>query len=259
MASGSDPTYPHDYRFLFSGRPPPTIAGGQAVNLWALYLLAESDPDIQAANLSSKDLDIVADKAMVEHLRTIPGWFFKPREIWNFADSRQGMFFSTAPDGRKLLVEILHKVHGLDRADYAHAVVLEHEGTEYRVLDPICMLKAKGANVRDIKQDDVPPRHDREHLRLIARCVPLYLRELHELAVLGKLSESDALSPLTRTFKILQDRSLAATLAAEGIAPRSIIPHEFSISTLPRIQRAYTYQMPLAERAAEKPGIRPSL
>lgn len=259
MASASDPTYPHDYRFLFSGRPPPTIAGGQAVNLWALHFLSEDDPDLNPENLNSKDLDIIADKAIVERLRALPGWVFKPREIWNFADSRQGMFMSTSPDGRKLLVEVLHKVHGLDRADYAHAVVLERAGTEYRVLDPVCMLKGKCANVRDIKQDDVPPRHDREHLKLIARCVPLYLREMHALAVLGKLSEADALSPLTRTFKILQDRSLAPTLAAEGISPRSIVPHEFAISTLPRIQRAFSFQMPPAESAAQRPGIRPSL
>ncbi|MGH8018924.1 MAG: hypothetical protein ACREIA_11630 [Opitutaceae bacterium] len=79
------------------------------------------------------------------------------------------------------MVEVLHSIHGLKKEDLARVETIEHRGDNYRVLDPVVMLKAKAANVRDINQDGPPPRHDREHLQLVARCVPLYLRDVHQI------------------------------------------------------------------------------
>jgi len=37
------------------------------------------------------------------------------------------------------------------------------------------MLKSKTTNLRELKQDGDPPRHDREHLQIVAICFPRFL------------------------------------------------------------------------------------
>lgn len=253
MAFGSNPdqTYPHDYRLICAGREPPTVVGGQAVNLWAISYLEREAPDLRASQYGSKDLDILADKKVLAHLKTIPGWVFKPNAIRNWADSRQGFLHGTSEDGRKLLVEVLHSVHGLDHEDLGHVETLEHHGHQYHLLDPIVMLKAKAANVRDFKQDDIPLRHDRQHLQLLARCVPYYLREVHQHAIDDPAFEKESLSVVSRAFKALQHSKTVQTLAAERIIPASLIPVELGQSPLPRIQAAYRWQFPLLSDATE--------
>ncbi len=242
LESIRDQTYPHDYRLICAGREAPTVVGGQAVNLWAINYLASGAPDLRAENFASKDLDILADKKVLDYLKTVPGWVFRPNETRNWTDSRKGFLHGTSEDGRKLLVEVLHSVHGLEPADLARQAIVEHQGHTYRLLDPVAMLKAKAANVRDIKQDDHPPRHDREHLQVIARCVPLYLREVHAAAVSRPEAEKEALAVVSYAFKTLQLPKVAGTLAAEGITSASLIPPEFAESPLSRIRLAYDWQ-----------------
>jgi len=245
-----DLTYPHDYRLICAGREIPTVVGGQAVNLWAVSYLESGGPDLRADDLGSKDLDILADKKVIDYLKTVPGWVFKPNDTRNWTDSRKGFLYGTSEDGRKLLVEVLHSVHGLDREDLDHVETVGHRGYEYRLLDPIVVLKAKAANVRDIAQDRESPRHDREHLRLIARCVPLYLREVHQLSVANAATEKETLAIVSRAFKVLQHAKTAQTLQAEGIVPASLIPAEIADSPLPRIKRAYDWQFRLLASSA---------
>lgn len=257
MASESirDQTYPHDYRLICAGREMPTVVGGQAINLWAISYLEPGGPDLRSPAFGSKDLDILADKRVLDYLKTVPGWVFKPNRTRNWTDSRQGFLRSTSEDGRKLLVEVLHSVHGLDSEDISHVETIEHRGFQYRLLDPIAMLKAKAANVRDIKQDDVPPRHDRQHLQLIARCVPPYLREVHQSAVNNPDLEKDALAVVSRAFKTLQRGKTAETLRTEGIAPALLVPDEFRESPLARIRAAYRWQMPLIASRETGPTV----
>jgi hypothetical protein len=130
----------------------------------------------------------------------------------------------------------------LEPADLAHVETIRHSGVEYKVLDPVVMLKAKAANVRDIKQDESPPRHDREHLQLIARCVPVYLRKMHEAGVANPAIEKETLAVVSRAFKTLQQAKTTQTLQAEGIAPASLIPAELRESPLPRVRTAFEWQ-----------------
>lgn len=231
------------------------MVGGQAVNLWAINYL----PKVPKSTLVSKDLDIVIAKDGLAQFRRIPGWVFQPRETKNWMDSRLGALRSTSPDGRPLLVEVLNSVHGLEKTDLRHAAYVKAEGVLYRALDPITMLKAKAANVRDIKQDGEPPRHDRQHLRLIADCVPHYLREVHAVALQKPELERDSLDVISRAFKTLQDAKTAQTLRAEGIAPGSLIPAEVSASILPRIRRAAEWQSRMIaefpKQDAPSPGV----
>ena len=253
LESNRDSTFPHDYRLICAGRDAPTVVGGQAVNLWAISYLERKTVDLRAEDYGSKDLDILADKKVIDHLKTVPGWVFKPNNSKNWTDSRQGFLHGTSEDGRKLLVEVLHSVHGLEKSDLARVETVEHRGHQYRLLDPVVMLKAKAANVRDLKQDDTPPRHDRLHLQLVARCVPLYLREVHQAAVQNPANEKESLNVVSYAFKTLQNEKTAQTLLAEGIAPASLIPAELRDSPLPRIRSAFEWQFRLlaGEAAAQ--------
>lgn len=260
LESNRNSTYPHDYRLICAGREMPTVVAGQAVNLWAISYLGKGGPDLRASQYASKDLDVLADKRVLDYLKTVPGWVYRPNNTKNWTDSRLGFLHGTSEDGRKLLVEVLHNVHGLDQGELAHVEVLEHRGNNYRLLDPIVMLKAKAANVRDIPQADDPPRHDREHLHLVARCLPYYLQDVHQDAIHNPALEKEALAVISRAFKTLQHAKTARTLVAEGIKPASLIPAELAESPLPRIRTAYKWQIPLLADSPEphrpKPTVR---
>lgn len=260
-------TAPHDYHVICEREPAPTVVGGQAVNLWAINYLSRTVPK---ESLVSKDLDIVASKESLANLKDVPGWVFQPRQTRNWMDSRLGALRSVTPDGRPLLVEILHSVHGLNKADLTAAAYLKSEGVVYRVLDPIAMLKAKAANVRDIDQIGPPPRQDRVHLQLVARCVPEFLRDVYRSAVADRAREKEALAVVSRAFKTLQNEKVAHTLQSEGIVPASLIPAELETSLLPRLRAAFEWQFPQLARPSNKlkppdvtpyvsqPGPRPS-
>lgn len=76
-------------------------------------------------------------------------------------DSWLGFLRGTSPDGRPLLVEVLHSVHGLGKSDSEDAAFVRFAGAVFRVLDPVAMLKAKTANVRDIDQDQAGAKAER--------------------------------------------------------------------------------------------------
>ena len=250
LESNRDQTYPHDYQVICRGLHTPTVVGGQAVNLWAISYLGGDDAESQSTQFGSKDFDVLADKPVIDYLKTVPGWAFKPNNLRNWADSRKGLLHGTSEDGRKLLVEILHSVHGLEAADLAHVESVRYAGTDFRVLDPIVMLKAKAANVRDLKQDGDPPRNDREHLHLIARCVPFYLVAMHSVGVANPALEGELMAVVSRAFKTLQNPKTALPLVAEGILPASLIPTEFASSPLPKVRLAYQWQFSKLHGAA---------
>ena len=240
-------TTPHDFRVVCEHESAPTVVGGHAVNLWAINYLSKQVP---APDLVSKDLDIIVSDEGLPKLKRVPGWVFQPRATKNWLDSRLGALRSTSPDGRPLLVEILHKVHGLDQADLKAAAYIKSQGVTYRVLDPVAMLKAKTMNVRDIPQDGPSPRQDRLHLKLIARCVPEFLREIHAGAVAEPTKEKQTLEVFSRTFRTLQNEKIASTLISEGIAPRSLLPPDLAESPLERIRKAYQWQMKMVPEAS---------
>lgn len=249
MTPTRPPTTPHDYRVVCEHEPAPTVVGGQAVNLWAINYLAAQVPK---STLVSKDLDIVVSQDGLARLKRVPGWVFEPNKVKNWTDSRLGFLRSTSPDGRPLMVEVLHSVHGLDKADLEAAAYIKSEGGVYRVLDPVAMLKAKTMNVRDIEQDGPSPRQDRLHLHLIVRCVPEFLRDVHQSAVADPTKEKQALEVFSRAFRTLQNKKIATALIAESIAPRSLLPPEFSESPLERIRKAYRWQMKMVPEVTQQ-------
>ena len=246
-------TYPHDYRALFSGgdEQRPIIVGGQAINLWAITYLDRSDPAAATSKYGSYDLDVISSGNALAFLKKLPNWRFTATPMKHFGVGITARLQSVASDGRSLLVEVLHSVAGLEASDLRRISELTaSDGTVYRLLDPIAMVKAKAYNVRKFKQDDNPPRHDREHLELIAKCVPEYLREIHEAAirlqsahaVVAKDATKEAEAAVSAAFSTLSDDETAATLRAQGIAPEHLIPPELKESPIEKVANAWKHQ-----------------
>jgi len=231
-----NPTYPHDYRLFFEGDIKPLVVGGQAVNLWAITFLEKGDRSLTVKTFGSEDMDLLDEAKVLEFLASAPGWNFTKRGVKDPFDIRVGRATSTSEDNRVLLVEIVKGVNGLEKEDIVASTV-EYHGTVYRLLDPIALLKAKAANIRELDQTD---RHDREHLKLIVACLP------HFISAVLKNAKAEEKAPKTvsRLFSTLQHKKTAETLRNEGIDIPSLITNEIKNSSVPKIQKACEFQMP---------------
>jgi hypothetical protein len=239
-----DPTYPHDYRIIAGSEVKPTIVGGQAVNLWAITFLEPSDPHL-STKYASGDLDVLSTPKILDFLKSLePAWRVDKIPFWAFGDGREAIARGLSPDNRKLLVEVIKNVHGLDAKDITGVEEVDYAGTTYRILDPIALLKAKAANVRDFDQVGPPERHDRHHLQLVARFFPLYLRRIHGGAIENPVTQNAAAGVFSRAFETLKHRSTAKTLATEGIRRSALMPPEFAESPNEKIRNTYKWQFP---------------
>lgn len=232
-------TTPHDYRVLMSSVPGLTVVGGQAVNLWAITYCG---PDDNLPDHGSKDLDVIARGEVARAIQQLPNWDFKKTPLWTM-DVRVASLTCRTSDGRLLAVEVLNRVNGLDGKDLAATRIIESGGIRFQVLDPIAMLKAKAANVRDLKQDGDPPRQDRQHLQIIAICLPRFLLDAHAQSEMEPGAHEEFSHLLRRAFETLFDKKTAQTLWDLGIAPSSLIP-ALEGSRIEKVQLAIKNQLP---------------
>jgi len=239
MAAKSKLTYPDDYHEIATVPSKPVIVGGQAVNLWsALYL-----PGADEKNYGSKDMDLLSSSEVLQELSKLPGWAFTRIPLWAFGDIRHAIMDKHTPDGKHLHVEILHKIKGLEKADFNAPVKVIFNGAAYHVLDPVVLLKAKAANVRHFPQDGPDPRNDLEHFHLLVKIIPEYLRDIHEQARIDALPAAVVEKTLGNLFKTMQNKHVAGVLNRELVAPDALVPREFSDSFSAKIRRALIHQM----------------
>lgn len=238
-------TRPHDYRVLLETCPDLTIVGGQAVNIWAITYLDSNEES--RTSLGSHDLDVLARMKVAEIIAALPSWKNEKPPMWSF-DRRLLRLTSRAEDGRVLIVEVLSKVHGLNKEDLEAVVEVEKDGVKYRALDPVAMLKAKVANVRELDQAGPPPRQDRAHLHIIAQCVAPFLRDAHQQASNVPALHGKFTKTISRTFKTLSDRRLLRTLLTEGIQPLALLPQDLKDSPIEKVRTAFEHQLPRLEQ-----------
>ncbi len=244
-------TRPHDYRVLLEACPDLTIVGGQAVNVWAITYLEAAHTS--HTDLGSHDMDVIARIKVAEIIAALPNWKSEKPPMWSF-DRRLLRLTARADDGRLLIVEVLGKVHGLEKEDLEAVAEIEQDGVKYRTLDPVAMLKAKAANVRELDQTGPPPRQDRAHLHIIAQCVAPFLRDAHQQAVSDPVLHDECAKTISRTFQTLSDRHTLKTLLAEGIQPQALIPAELKDSPIEKVRMAFEHQMPRLEKTAATSG-----
>ncbi len=239
--SDGDISQPHDYRVLLQTVPGLTIVGGQAVNVWAITYL---DPgQLGDTAIGSRDLDVTAKVAIDQIIDALPDWKPEKAPLMSF-DRRRLRLSTKAADGRLLVVEVLRSVNGLDKEDLEETVVVRDDGVDYRVLDPIALLKAKAANLRDIDQVGPPPRQDRAHLRVIAKCLAPFLSDAHAQSMESEEAQGDFARTVSRTFATLTDRKTLKTLHDEGIDPVGLLPQDLGKSSIAKVANAWKYQVP---------------
>ena len=191
-------------------------------------------------------MDVLNDNHVVETLKQLPDWQYQATPLWELS-LRIGIATSTTPDGRTLVVEVLNKVNGLtdtELKDPDATITIEHNGTEYRLLDPLLLLKAKAANVRDLAQDGDPPRNDRNHLRTISKCVPPYLAELVMRGEQDSTLAAVAARTVSRAFKTITDPKTLRTLVDVGVDVTSLIPEALETTRIAKVKASLRYQLP---------------
>jgi hypothetical protein len=190
-------------------------------------------------------MDILSGPKIVDFLKTLePDWRVDQIPMKFFGHGLDAIAHGMARDQRKLLVEVLKSVKGLDAHDLAATDEVQYAGVTFKVLDPIALLKSKAANVRDLDQVGPPPRHDVPHLHLISRCVPIYLRRAHEFATGNDAAIRGAAATFSRAFDALTNHKTRKGLARAGIEPISLVPPEFAESPIQAIRNAYDHQLP---------------
>jgi len=219
------------------------VVGGQAVNIWAAMYL----PAGGGYYYGSLDLDVLSTEAVLAELSKLPDWKYTRTPLWAWADIRHATMSKMASDGRKLRVEILHSVTGLEKADLASSVEITFNEMAYRVLDPVVMLKAKAFNVTRIHQDGPEPRQDLRHFHLLAKVVPKYLHDIHEQAGKGVLPWEIVEKTLRHLFKTMQNKKIAGVFNREKVTPAMLVPAGFAHSPNAVIRNSMARQMSLAE------------
>ncbi len=179
------------------------------MNIWAEHY---SVHDIQLAAQSpflSKDADIMGDRTLAEKLAKTPGWtaqyFNEPRQ------TAVALLWKEVPAG-KLTVEVLRSDKGLAPKDLAESDVIELQpGKIYRLPSPIRMMKAKLANLAEIR----PTRaQDLRHVRLLLPICRHYLNDQLQNVRAGQITERNWIN-LYHELREIVDQKAAQKLDAK--------------------------------------------
>jgi hypothetical protein len=182
----AEPRRPSDFAEILGGPELPLIVGGQAVNIWA-EIYAQASPGLEAFEpFSSRDADILGNRALAETLAKKAGWKCR------FIDQNNSLVIAvlTGPDGggKPLTIDVLQEVNGLTEADLAANQVIETAtGARFRIPSPIVLLKAKLYNLISLANQERP--QDIKHAKMLVHIVPLYLREMLTEHIGGRLDE----------------------------------------------------------------------
>jgi len=234
-------TYPHEYAPLLNGAVGvrPVVVGGQAVNLWALTYIRGADN----YSFGSLDMDVLATPQVINWMASVSGWDVSVCDDTNAV--RRAQLTTKTVSGKELHVEALNFVLGLDDADLAAFVDLQHGGQVFRVLDPVALLKAKCANMNELRQGGLE-RHDAGHLDVLAKCVPEYLRDIAGDAAGGKLSVDRVTGALGRLFNTMKTPAFGGVLWHADVVPDKLVPVECRKSPLAPIRELCETEFPEA-------------
>lgn len=142
-----------------------------------------------------------------------------------------------------LLIEVLRHVHGVSNQELQEPEYLFEigtEGTRVRVPGPVALLKAKVANVADLKQEG---RQDESHVRILARIRPGYWQDLIGAVEKGEINERVLISHLEGVFEIVQSKVGKKVFSLLQI-PRQELFSGLEKSGLPKVKRFQQNRLP---------------
>jgi hypothetical protein len=194
------------------------LVGGQAVNLWALYY---RDRSMEFAPFVSRDADVLGDRATLEELGKLAGakpQFFPLRPPSN----EVGVVIAKDSNELPLLIEVLRHVNGVNNEELrepSYTLAIGERQIRVLVPGPIALLKAKLANVVDLKQEG---RQDTKHVRILARIIPAYLEDLRNAVAGARTEERKLLEFLEQLLAVLTAGPNRKVLGELGIDARSL-------------------------------------
>jgi hypothetical protein len=206
LPSDATPRPPADFASALATKDPLLLVGGQAVNLWALYY---RDRTKALAPFVSRDADVLGDRETLEVLGKIAGaepQFFPLRPPSN----EVGVVIAKDANGLPLLIEVLRYVNGVTNEELrepAYTLAVGEHQVRMKVPGPIALLRAKIANVADLKQSG---RQDARHVHILVRLMPAYLADLQKAASHGRLEER----------KLIQFLEMLLSIATKGHGPK---------------------------------------
>lgn len=199
MHNSNKPRPPEDYSIYLTAENPPTIVGGQAVNVWALYYAGVAD---EYAPFVSRDIDVLGDRETLKQIAKLvglkPNYFpFKPpsNEVGYVAPENEA--------DEPFLIEVLKWVNGVTADELLADSVIMGVGSKQvpvRVPSPVMLLKAKLANLDTINQRG---RQDAKHVYILFRLLPVYLSDIIASIKSGKRSERQVVNLLGNLLDIV--------------------------------------------------------
>lgn len=152
---------PEDFQFLverlrrLDERETIVLVGGQAVTAWALYYGIEV-PKTDAPYLT-QDADFHGTRLAAEHLAEVLGGTARLPGPDDHTINTGTVVFHSPTTGDKLLVDVLHHVHGLKPEEIQKlAVPVGLMGGQINLLHPLLSLESRIKNLADLAHKRTP-------------------------------------------------------------------------------------------------------
>jgi len=194
----------------------------------------------------SKDADILGDRELVEKLAKTPGWkvkyYHEPRQ------TAVALLWKESLGEDDLIVEVLRTVRGLGPKDVTDSDEIELEpGKVYRLPSPIRMMKAKVANLAEIR----PMREqDLRHVRLLIPICRHYLNDQLQNVRSGQMSERQWINAYHELHEIVATRAAQTLDKKFELGLDKVFPVAASAEGLPKIAKL----CPHLQSPREKPS-----
>jgi hypothetical protein len=217
------------------------LIGGQAINLWALYY---EDRTRDLAPFVSRDADVLGDRDTLKLLGKLAGakpQFFPLRPPSN----EVGVVIAKDAAGAPMLIEVLRYVHGASNKELrepAYRFALGETQVQVQVPGPIALLRAKVANLVDLKQTG---RQDGRHVLVLARILPAYLGDLQASAREGRMTERKLVDFLEQLLAVVVSPNGRKACVELGIDPREFFAG-LSGDRLAEVESFLTKRLPRA-------------
>jgi hypothetical protein len=204
---------PDELADLLATKEPLHLVGGQAVNLWALHYWKRT---ADLAPFVSRDVDVLGDLSTLEELAALlhtKPQIFPLRPPTNAL----GVVIAHDKEGDPVLIEVLKYVHGVKEDELwnpTYTFEIGSNAVAVNVPGPVALFKAKVANLTDLSQAG---RQDEKHVRILARLLPDYWKDLCSAVKSGKVEERKLIKHLETILAVATSAKGKATLATLSI------------------------------------------
>ncbi|RMQ41634.1 hypothetical protein ALQ04_00575 [Pseudomonas cichorii] len=155
------------------------IVGGQSLTLWARQYLIDEMTGEDVAFVASDDLDFIGNPASIDYCAKQLGIEFKKASIDDHTPNLAVAYIDWGPDDKEVVVDILgaEGVAGIsNREIFKYLAVVDVDGVEVAVIDPITCIKSRVANLFAYWQSD--RKREAVRVRTAIRATYYYLLEI---------------------------------------------------------------------------------